>query len=351
MNKSNISLTGSLSKGWMARALGVAFHRAYYFDLQKRLEIDRRCNEYAKAELADLNIFYTESNLGEYAYFSDDQILVGGIQPNMILGMLIGAEFIPNDSMDADISMTPLKGKDPNELPAPESLIEHELIKLFDEQIGKVRSEGKLTPVPPFFWDISGRAAIHGTLTTAQKFLGESVFIDLMTAPENVVSVMDWITESFIVLVRHFSEIGELPVTAVHVGECSGCMVNPDMFAQFVAPHASRIAEALGPLRFHSCGASTHLLECMKTISSLTWLDLGGDTSIAKAREVFGADFRIDVAPMPADFSADSPDPVLNWAEQVITENDSGPLRILYHLEPDYKLEIVRALDEYIKGL
>ncbi len=47
MNTSNISLAGSLSKGWMARALGVAFDREYYFDLQKRLDIDRRCNEYA----------------------------------------------------------------------------------------------------------------------------------------------------------------------------------------------------------------------------------------------------------------------------------------------------------------
>ena len=351
MDTSNISLTGSLSKGWMARALDVAFDREYYFDLQKRLEIDRRCNGYARGELADLNIFYAESNLGEYAYFSDDQILVGGIQPNMILGMLIGAEFIPNDSMDADISMTPLKGKDPDELPAPESLIEHELIKRFDEQIRKVRSEGRLTPVPPFFWDISGRATIHGTLTTAQKFLGESIFIDLMTAPEKVVKVMDWITESFIVLVKHFSEVGELPLTAVHIGECSGCMVNPDMFAQFVVPHASRIAEAIGPLRFHSCGASTHLLECMKTISSLAALDLGGDTSVAKVREVFGEDFPVDIAPMPADFSADSPDPILNWAKHVIAENHGGPLRILYHLEPDYKLEIVRVLSEYIKGL
>lgn len=348
MNSSDISLIGSLSKGWMARALDVAFDREYYFDLQKRLEIDRRCNEYARGELGNLNIFYTESNLGEYAYFSDDQILVGGIQPNMILGMLIGAEFTPNDSMDADISITPLKGKDPNELPDPQSLIEHELVKLFDEQIRQVRSEGKLTPVPPFFWDVSGRATIHGTLTTAQKFLGESIFIDLMMAPQKVVKVMDWITESFIVLVKHFSEIGEIPITAVHIGECSGCMVNTDMFAQFVVPHASRIAESLGSLRFHSCGASTHLLEYMKTISRLNWLDLGGDTSIAKAREAFGDDFPIDVAPMPADFSADSPEPILNWAKEVIAENNGGPLRILYHLEPDYKLEIVRALSEYI---
>jgi hypothetical protein len=351
MNSSNISLAGSLSKGWMARAIDVVFDREYYFDLHKRLEIDRRCNDYAGGELADLNIFYTESNLGEYAYFSDDQILVGGIQPNMILGMLIGAKFIPNDSMDADISMTPLKGKKPDELPAPESLIEHELIKLFDEQIRKVRSEGKLTPVPPFFWDVSGRATIHGTLTTAQKFLGESIFIDLMTAPEKVVKVMDWITDSFIVLMKHFSEIGDLPVTAVHIGECSGCMVNPDMFAQFVVPHASRMAETLGPLRFHSCGPSTHVLESMKTISSLASLDLGGDTSMARAREVFGPDFPIDVAPMPADFCAESPEPILQWAKQVIKENQGGNMRIIYHLEADYRLENVNALHDYVRTL
>jgi len=247
MSTSNISLVGSLSKSWMARALDVAFDREYYFDLRKRLEIDRRCNEYARGDLADLNIFYTESNLGEYAYFSDDQILVGGIQPNMILGMLIGAEFIPNDSMDADISMTPLKGQDPDELPALQSLIEHELVKLFDEQIRQVRSDGKLTPVPPFFWDISGRATIHGTLTTAQKFLGENVFMDLITEPEKIVKTMDWITDSFIVLVRHFAERAELPITAVHIGECSGCMVNRQMFEDFVVPQVFSDSRRFGP--------------------------------------------------------------------------------------------------------
>jgi hypothetical protein len=351
MNKTKVSMIGSLSKGWMARALDVAFDRAYYFDLQRRFDIDRRCNAYAKDELADLNIFYTESNLGEYTYFSDDQILVGGIQPNMILGMLLGAEFIPNDSMDADISMTPLKDQDPEALPAPNSLLDHELIRRFDEQIQEVHAQGKLTPIAPFFWDSSGRATTHGSLTTAQKFLGESVFIDLMTDPDRVVKVMNWITESFIVLMQHFSEIGRLPITAIHVGECSGCMVNPEMFGQFVVPQAARMAECLGPLRFHSCGASTHLLEGIKTIPKLTWLDLGGDTSIARARQVFGRDFPIDVAPMPADFSADSPGPILDWAQQVVRENDGGPLRILYHLEPDYKLDIVRALSAYIGDL
>ena len=42
MNADHISLVGSLSKGWMAQALNVAFDRAYYFDPRKRLDIDRR---------------------------------------------------------------------------------------------------------------------------------------------------------------------------------------------------------------------------------------------------------------------------------------------------------------------
>ena len=345
-----IPLIGSLSKGWMARHLDVVFDRAYYFDPTRRHDIDMQCNQYATKELSDLDIFYSESNLGQFEHFTSDQVLVGGIQPNMILGMLIGADFVPHPAMDADISMTPLKGIDPDSLPAPESLLDHKLITLFDKQIAQIKDDGALRPIPPFFWDASGRATLHGTLTTAQKFLGENLFIDLLTEPEKVVKVMDWITESSIVLTRHFSEVADLPITAVHIGECSGCMVNAHMFDRFVVPQASRISESLGPLRFHSCGCSTHLLESIKCISNLAMLDLGGDTSMARVREIFGHDFPVDMAPMPADFSADSSEPILNWAKQVIEQNAGGNLRIIYHLEPDYKLEIVRSLGEYISS-
>ena len=79
-----------------------------------------------------------------------------------------------------------------------------------------------------------------------------------MMDSDGVIQVMDWITDSFIALMKHYSEVGDLPITSVHIGECSGCMVNPEMFEQIVVPQASCIAESLGPLRFHSCGASTH---------------------------------------------------------------------------------------------
>ena len=46
-----ITITGTLSKAWMHRALGVAFDRDYYFDPAERHAIDCRCNEYAAEDI------------------------------------------------------------------------------------------------------------------------------------------------------------------------------------------------------------------------------------------------------------------------------------------------------------
>ena len=99
-----ITITGTLSKAWMNRALGVAFDRDYYFDPAQRHAIDCRCNEYAAETFAGMAVFYSESNLGRIDYWDRNQVLIGGIQPNMILGMLLGADFVPADDRDADIT-------------------------------------------------------------------------------------------------------------------------------------------------------------------------------------------------------------------------------------------------------
>ena len=217
-----IAISGTLSKGWMAKVLGVSFDRDYYFNPDRRYAIDCECNEYAAAQFPEKRLFYSESNLGQIDYWDKRQILVGAIQPNMILGMLLGANFVPHDSYDADITPGCLSGKDICDLPAPESLLDHELVKLFDEQIRRVQddSQKQLRPIPPFFWDTSGRAAIHGAMTTAQKFLGETFFMDMIAKPQQCLEIMGWIGEAFIVLCRHYSEIADLPITGVHVGEC-----------------------------------------------------------------------------------------------------------------------------------
>jgi hypothetical protein len=348
-----ITISGTLSKGWMAKALGAKFDRDYYFDPDRRYVIDCECNEYATAQFPGMRLFYSESNLGQIDYWDNSQIQIGGIQPNMILGMLLGANFVPHDSYDADITPGCLKEKNVDELPVPESLLDHEMVKLFNQQIRRVQndSQKQLRPVPPFFWDTSGRAAIHGVMTTAQKFLGETFFMDMMTEPKQCLKIMGWIAEAFIVLCQHFSQKADLPITSVHVGECSSCMVSPELIKKFVVPVTSKIGEKLAPVRLHSCGPSTNHLQAFSKIANLYSLDLGGETSVEKARRIFGKDMLISIAPLPQDMSAESTEPIVSWAKRIYEENDGGNLEYVYHVEENYNIDTIRALMDFVKNL
>ncbi len=348
-----INISGTISKAWMAEALGVMFDREYYFNPDIRYIVDSLCNEYVLEHFGDMRLFYSESNLGQIDYWNDKQIQIGGIQPNMILGMLLGAEFIPQDDKDADITPGPLAGIDPGDLPKPESLLEHQLINLFDEQIHQLQSNSdkRLCPIPPFFWDLSGRAAIHGTMTSAQKFLGETIFLDMMTKPQRCMEIMHWIGNAYIVLCRHFSESANLPITEVHVGECSSCMVSPELIEQFVVPITSQIGEKLGPIRLHSCGPSTNHLQAFSNIINLKSIDLGGDTSLKKARQVFGNQMLISISPLPNDMSAETTEPILKWAKNITEDNNGGNLEFIYHIEPGYNIDTIYAMTDFVKSL
>ena len=350
---SQVTVCGTLSKGWLAKALGVKFDRDYYFNPNRRHEIDCRCNQYAAEQFPDMRLFYSESNLGQIDHWDPNQVLIGGIQPNMILGMLLGAGFIPQDCGDADIAATCLAGKDVRDLPKPARLLDHKLVKLFDEQIRQMQQDSArgLRPIPPFFWDASGRATIHGVLTTAQKFLGETVFLDMMTEPERCSGIMDWIADACIVLCRHFSQSANLPITGVHVGECSSCVVSPQLIERFVVPATSKLGRRLGPIRFHSCGPSTNHLEAFAKIENLYSLDLGGDTSVSRARELFGKKMLLSISPSPHDLSAQTADPILSWARRIVAENGEGNLAFAYHFEADYNTDTIYALTDYVKGL
>jgi hypothetical protein len=346
-----ITITGTLSKGWMHQALGVVFDRDYYFEPQRRHAIDCSCNEYARKTFPDLALFYGESNLGRACHWGPDQVQIGGIQPNMLLGMLLGADFVPAADRDADVTPRCLAGREPAELPSPDTLLRHDLVQLFDRQIAQVRQDKqkRLRPIPPFFWDSSGRAAIHGVLTTAQKLYGEAIFLDMLTEPKKCRQIMQWIADAYVVLCRHFAEAADLPITDVHIGECSCCMVSPALVEEFVVPMTSEIGRALGPLRFHSCGTSTHLLESFAKMDRLHSLDLGGATSLRRARETFGPALPISIAPLPQDLSADSAEPILAWTKRTLAENADGELTGVYHLEPGYNVKVIRALADLLK--
>ena len=128
-------------------------------------------------------------------------------------------------------------------------------------------------------------------------------------------------------------------------------MAGPEMIERFVVPMTSKIGDALGPVRLHSCGPSTNYLEKFFKITNLHSLDLGGETSISKIRAVFGKQFPISIAPLPRDMSAESTDPILDWAKRILDENNGGSLQFTYHLEPGYNVNTIYALTDFVKNL
>ena len=337
-----ITIQASVSKGWLNTQAGFRFEEKYYLDPIFKLEEDRKINAFLRERFPDYALYNMEDNLVLSEYYNESLIQVGAIQPNMILAVALGAEFSFFGDKDADVRGLPLENiDDASELPPIESLLEHPFIKkLADDIVNLRQAHPELTVIPPFFWDLSGRAVIHGIITTSLKLVGENMMIIMMTDPELAHAIHLWVADAYIEIIRHFSQLAELPVTSVHVGECSGPMLSAGLFETFVTPYVSRLGEKLGAIRLHSCGNTDHLLEPISKIKNLTIIDTGSGTSIARIREIMGKNVEINVFPDVNLLLKNTPQAdVKKWLDGVLQDNDGGDLKIAYHLEDSYNLE------------
>ncbi len=337
-----ITIQVSVSKGWLHKEGGFSFPEKYYFDPYFRWEQDRKADRFLNNLFPDLPIYNMESNLVQAPYFNPHQILIGGIQPNMIIGMSLGAKLICPDDRDADIDEKPCETlKSVNELPSPKDILNREIIKLFDMQIEQIYEDRPdLRPIPPFFWDSSGRATIHGLLTTAQKLFGEKVFLMMFENSQEFKKILKWITDVYILLIEHYAALADILITSVHIGECSAAMVSGTQFSDAVLEQTNRLAKVCQAVRMHSCGFSDHLLESFSKINRLSIIDTGSNTSVAKIRRIFGRDFMINIAPPLEIFNLNTEDnAVEDWLEKTLRDNKEGPLQIEFHIEASYSLE------------
>ncbi len=338
-----IHLLTSISKGWLHNEGGFNFDEPYYMDPLYRREQDLKIDRFLQERFPNYAFYNMESNLVQREYWQPDYVYVGGIQPNLIVGACLGAKLAFYPDKDIDLAaLNPLGYITSSaELPPVADILAHPLIKRFDAQIVELHhTHPELTIIPPFFWDTSGRATVHGFITTSMKFYGESIFIKIFEDPDFVKGFHNWIAEVYIALIQHYSKLGNIPVTSIHTGECTGTMIRDKHYDEFVIPYINKMADALGPIRLHSCGQSDHLLHVMPHIHHLEVLDTGSNTSLAKVRQTLGFDVRIDLAP-PLDvlLETSTKAAAITWLDQTLLENGDGPLLIGYHFEPGYSLE------------
>ena len=148
-----ITIQVSVSKGWLHNEGGFTFPEKYYFDPLYRWNQDRAADDFVKSRFPKLPVYNMESNLVQAEYFDPNQVLVGGIQPNLLLGMAVGAQLRCYEDKDPDIDGKPLEhAGSARDLPDPASLMESEIMRLLNSQVGTIRRERPdLNPIPPFF--------------------------------------------------------------------------------------------------------------------------------------------------------------------------------------------------------
>ena len=307
-----------------------------------RLEQDRKMNGLTREIFGDYPIYPMESNLMQAPFVNENQALVGGIQPNLILAALLGAKFVFPPDKDSDVMGHPLQDiRSEEELPTADDVLRHPLIRQFDEDIRHIQNEHpELEAIPPFFWDSSGRATIHGLITTSFKLIGDEAMMMVFTNPDLLKSIHQWITDIYSLLIEHYSLLARLPVTSIHVGECSGTMISDEQYMEFVIPYVDQLGERFGSVRMHSCGQSDHLLDPISVIKNVSIIDTGSGTSVKRIREMMGPKFEINIAP-PVNLmlkEATSKD-MLAWIDKTLEENAGGPLKIALHLEAGYNTE------------
>lgn len=347
-----ISIEASVSKGWLHKNGGFVFDNSYYMDPVHRWDQDNTINKFVKERFPRYAIYNMEANLLQAKHVRGNHVLVGAIQPNMILATILGAEFSFFEDKDADVAGKPLELiAKKEELPPISAITGNSLVKDLENQIRQIReTRPELKVIPPFFWDESGRATIHGIITTSLKLTGDNIMIIMMSDPDLAHAIHQWIVDAYVVLIHHFSNLSKLPVTSVHVGECAGTMVSSDLYDEFIVPYISQLGDKLGAVRLHTCGISDHIMKPISKIRNLNIIDTGSGTSISNIRKLMGPDFTIHIAP-PMEYLMENAagSQILDWLDKTLSGNQGGPLQIAYHIEPDYEIRNCLAMHDELE--
>ena len=349
-----IRVQASVSKGWLHKHGKFVFDDRYYMDPYYRMKQDEKCHAFIKERFPDLPLYNMEDNLVQAEYVVPNMMLVGAIQPNMIIAAALGSEFVYSPDRDSDVKGFPLKGiKKASELPSMDKILELPLIRELENQYLIAKDAHRdCVVIPPFFWDTSGRATIHGIVTTSMKFIGQGIFVKMMAEPELVKDIHRWISDVYSTIINRFSDLGELPVQSLHIGECSGTMLDEPSYREFVNPYIKRLGQEFGNIRLHSCGNADHILNAICDIENLSVIDTGSNTSLARLRERMGKEFEINVfPPVEALIEEASQEIIKNWLYKTLDGNQGGNLKIEYHLEGDYNLENCLFIHEELDRL
>ncbi len=131
----------------------------------------------------------------------------------------------------------------------------------------------------------------QGNLNTAFRFRGQEIFSDLIMNRELADKLLGIIAETYLQGVKMLHQKQFELGTEYNFATIANCTVNmagPELYADILLPFDKLIAEEFDILGIHNCAwTATPYLEPYSTIPNVTYIDMGIETDLNKARELF----------------------------------------------------------------
>ena len=131
----------------------------------------------------------------------------------------------------------------------------------------------------------------QGILNNAQRLRGQQVFLDLVDKPDLCHHVFACICQTMIEGTRLLHQKQRSTGVDYGFATISNCYVNmisPDQYAEFILPFDKQIAEAFDVIGIHNCAWNADpYVEHYAGIPNLGYIDMGLETNLARARDLF----------------------------------------------------------------
>jgi len=187
----------------------------------------------------------------------------------------------------------------------------------------------------------------QGVLNLGFHLRGQQIFLDMADRPELAERLFATITDVIIGLARMVQERQRrsgFPIDYMCVSNCTVNMVSPAAYGRMLLAHDARIADAFARFGVHTCNWNvTPYLDVLRKLPKMGYLDMGIESDMVRAREVF-PDARRAVLYTPG--TAAAGDPVMVRADFERIARDLAPCDIvLADLPWDIPDERVRWLE------
>jgi hypothetical protein len=254
--------------------LGVTYGEAFYFDPLYRADVERAEGHFLYEVLGNFGVGSPTPSPSPNFF----------IQPIDLLKATQGAivYFPPDATMETRGHAWANCSVEEIERLNPQDAAQHSFISTI---IAEYRELHRLYGEKADLFGIkNGIMNIHAPFTTAHQLCGESLFYLMVDDPRGARVIFDKIWSMYqAIFARLSAEIGTPPLSHVHLGDCSASMISAGLYREVVLPANQAIATNFVHSSYHSCGASSHLLDAFADIPGVRYIELGPGTNLSEA--------------------------------------------------------------------